>query len=308
MEKTTVWISGHNDYKKQTLVINPETKTNSFTTELLDVEPTGLSNIFDIFAMHVEQRQTKFVDLLYSGGLDSECVLLAMLEKNIPCRPITMRIMINGFPVNLHDLYYSEKFCREHNLKQIFIDLDVMKFFENGNHLKYIEPYAICYPHVASHMWLIEQCSGFPVFAGDYSWPWTHQPMLSPHRSGFSCYDLWMRDNNITGIGNMINHSIDSNIMFIKTHLEVFDETLHDGNYSKIPLLKKSILERLGFSTIELRARSYGWESIPDELFNMKENVHGLIDKFGTTNHRIEWNEMIGKVIGAGLGSNDRFK
>jgi len=308
MEKTTVWNDGHNSYKKHTLISNRETKENSYTLELLDVELTGLTNIVDIFAMHVEHKQTKFVDVLYSGGLDSECVLLAMLQKNIPCRPITMRLMFNGFPINTHDLYYSEKFCREHNLSQVLIDLDIKAFFGNGDHIKYMEPYTILNPHVASHMWLIEQCQGFPVFSGDYTWPWTHQPMLSPHRNSYSCYGIWMNENSISGIGNMLNHSIDSNMLFIKTHLELYDNEKHNHPYSKLPVLKKEILEKLGFDNVELRARSYGWESIPKEAFD--ETIYGkeLYEKFGPCKHTIVWNNLIGNIIGSTPGSNDKFK
>ena len=53
-------------------------------TELLDVPFESNRNITDIFNDHLSIRQTKYVEVLYSGGLDSELVLLSCLKNKIP--------------------------------------------------------------------------------------------------------------------------------------------------------------------------------------------------------------------------------
>ena len=82
--KTVTWTEGYRDYKKVTFDINEPGAQHYYHMELCDVEPMGLDNIHDIFAEHVSVRQTKFVEVLFSGGLDSECVVRSMLEKKIP--------------------------------------------------------------------------------------------------------------------------------------------------------------------------------------------------------------------------------
>ena len=77
------WYEGENNYRLLSLL------GNTFTTELLDVPTTG-RDIHQIFSDNVSTRQTKYVDILYSGGLDSECILNSCLMQNIPVRAITI--------------------------------------------------------------------------------------------------------------------------------------------------------------------------------------------------------------------------
>ena len=79
------FYSGRSNYKKHTL------ENNRFTTELVDVDLMGLDNIHDIFAEHLQARQSRTVEVLYSGGLDSEAVLASCVKSHIPVRAVTMR-------------------------------------------------------------------------------------------------------------------------------------------------------------------------------------------------------------------------
>lgn len=304
---TITWYAGHNNYQKITFLIDEESRRHKFHLELLDVDTVDES-ISDIFNTHLEKRQNQTVEILYSGGIDSEICLMHCLKNNIPVRAITMRILINGFAVNTHDLYYSEKFCRENKVDQVIIDFNADKFFENGDHVRYLEPYKIFTPHVATHFWLFEQCSGFPVIGGDYNWPWHNNRILSPHRHMYACYSKFLIDNSISGIGGMINYSLESNIKFIETHMTIFNEEIHSGKSLKITRLKQDIAEVLGFGQLERRMRSYGWENLKPEVFNMEYYGKDLVNRFGKTASSISWNQKIGKALGSGPGSNDKYK
>jgi len=199
-EVKIIWQDGINNYKKYTHDINTDTKVHFFNTELLKVPDHNYISLSEYCVDALQNRTTKFVDVLYSGGLDSELVLTLCLQHKIPVRAVTMRLVVNGYPINTHDLYYSEKFCRSNKVEHILIDLDVERFFESGRHYNYLKPYLITEPHVATHFWLLEQCDGFPILGGEYSWPWASKPLLSPHRHQYSCYDKFLVDNNIDGI------------------------------------------------------------------------------------------------------------
>lgn len=114
---TQSWNSGVDDYKKYTLVEDPVTKKHQFLLTMLDVPVIDYPSVFELYDDLLSVRQTKFVDVLYSGGLDSELVLYCCLKNKIPAKAITMRLLVRGCPINLTDLYYSEKFCRANNVE-----------------------------------------------------------------------------------------------------------------------------------------------------------------------------------------------
>ena len=300
------WYSGHNDYQKITFDINEETKEHLFHLELLDVPTSNADSITDIFNIHLAEAKGRVVEVLYSGGSDSEIILIHCVRNNIPVRAITMRLLVNGCAINTHDLYYSEKFCRENNVEHVIIDLHADKFFTNGDHISYLEQYKLATPHVATHFWLFEQCSSFPIIGGDYTWPWHDKLILSPQRHPFACYSKFLADNSIDGIGGMLNYSLESNMKFVKKHLEVYDKKIHDGKSLKIPKLKQDLFEALGFGKVERRLRSYGWEGLNPEVFNINFYKEDLINRFGTTVSRITWNEKMAMALGSTPGTNDK--
>jgi hypothetical protein len=293
------FTSGIDGYKKNT--ISPGT----YTLELLDTEITN-RNINQVFFDNLSVRHTKTVEVLYSGGLDSETVLSSCTINNIPVRAITMKLTVNGCIINTHDLYYSEKYCREHNIEQKIVELDVGSFFENGDYIRYLEPYCIIEPHVATHFWLLNQCTGFPVIGGDYRWPWHNLKILSPQRYEYSWYDIYMINNRIDGIGSMLDHSIDSHRLLISKHMELYNDNIHGGVDVKIAQLKKDVFEGLGLGTFEKRLRSYGYE-VNYPVFNKDKYKVELIKRYAGYKSIIKWNNRIAESLNGIPGTNDRF-
>jgi hypothetical protein len=305
-----IWYTGKNNYRKLTLELGDP--TNHFTMEMIDVETQSFNNMIEIFAYHLEGANLP-VEVLYSGGIDSECVMIGCLKNKIPVVAMTMRLMFRGCPVNTHDLYYSEKFCRENNVPQKFVDLDVEKFYTNGDHKKYLEPYYLRLNNVASHFWLIEQCSSFPIIGGDYTWPQLEIParVYSPNRNEFAFYDVFMKDNGISGIGNMMSHSLEATVLFIKEHIRLYteDPTNIGGDLIKIINLKKRMTESLGFGTIDMRHRSHGWEMLDfyKEWFNVVPYNKAFIEQYNYTTSSIKWNAILGNLLGVSPGENDSY-
>jgi hypothetical protein len=295
------WNVGLYGFKKCTLELGEI--SNKFTTELLDVPFETNRNIADIFNDHLSNRQTKYVEVLYSGGLDSELVLLSCIKNNIPVIAITLVIRIDGLIINTHDLYYAEKFCREHNITHKLIELDANKFFENGEHVSYLHPYYITEPHVATHLWLIEQCDYFPIIGGD--WPWTHthveNKVLSPFRLEFASYERFMQDKGINGIGNMIGHSLESSIKLIQLQL---DNHIPGESVSNL----KSRMYKTIYPELVERLRSYGWENHKSNKFNIILYKIELIKQLKPTSNTIKWNSTIKTLLNTTANQNDKFK
>jgi len=301
MENVIEWNVGLNGYKKCTLELG--NSRNTFTTEILDVPFELGRSITQIFNDHLSIRQTKYVEVLYSGGLDSELVLLSCIKNNIPVIAITLVIKVDDMIINTHDLYYAEKFCREHNITHKLIELNANKFFESGKHLDYLTPYYIIEPHVATHMWLIEQCEYFPIIGGDWPWVQTHgeNNVLSPFRLEFASYERFMLDKGIQGIGNMISYSIESSCKLIQTHLDN-----HIGGES-VSNFKSRMYQKL-YPELIPRLKSHGWEHHKTNTFNIVNYKVELIKQVGVPIPYIKWNNTIKTLLNTPANQNDKFK
>lgn len=296
------WFSGIDNYRKHCFTKSDH--ENIYHLELLDTTIVNQS-ISDLFADFVSARSSKKVAVLYSGGLDSECVIRALMIKRIPVVAYTLKLMINDVIVNTHDMYYSEKFCRIHDIKQNIITLDVKKFFEHEYYL-YLEPYLITQFHVSTHFWLIKQIDDFVIIGGDYNWPWVDQKILSPQRLNYACYDRYLNDIKHQGIGNMLSHSLSSNLQFIKAHIKTYEQG-YRTQWNMIPLFKTKILENLELGKFEPRLRSYGWENLDDLVFDYKKLNQTLEQNFKPTKNRITWNYAITDILGGFPASNTYF-
>lgn len=304
-----VWNDGVDNYRKHTLMLSENKFQHRYELELLDTPlPETHRSLLEIVNDLISVRQTKTVEVLYSGGMDSELVLSACHALKVPLRAITMRLMTNGYPINTHDIYYSERYCRAKGIEQKFIDLDIELFYKNGEHLSYLRPYYISEPHVATHFWLFEQCTGFPVLGGEYSWPWSNRKAISPHRHSYSQYDRFLADRGIHGIGNMLNSSLELNLLLIRTHLNLMDSNIHDTSDKYIPIFKCDLREKLNLEPAELRMKHYGWEGLPKSIFDKTLYCLHLQKEFGVVQSKIIWNNAIGEVLGIGKGSNEKYK
>lgn len=289
------WTTGLNGYKKQTL------DNNDFTTELTECQFEKGRNVDSIFYDHLVDRPGSPVELLYSGGLDSELVLMSLLRNNIPVEAMTMVITIKGATLNVVDLYYSEKFCRENNVKQNMFYFDATEFYESGKYLEYLLPLRITEPHVASHMWLLEQCHNYPIIGGDWPWLYVEKKVLSPFKVAFGSYERFMESKGILGIGNMISHSFESSYYFINEHLKAHG--LDNNSFHTVPFLK-----HLMYKTKEPRIKSYGWEDCPTQLFNINKYKVELLKRLGIPKSKIVWGETISSLIGSTTNTNNLFK
>lgn len=289
------WTTGLGDFKKHTL------DGSSFTTTLSETEFVPDRNVDAIFSDHLSDCSGT-VEILYSGGLDSEIVLASCLRNKIPVEAMTMVIKIRGAIANVVDLYYSEKFCRENNVKQNMFYLDATEFYESGKYLEYLKPFQITEPHVASHFWLIEQCQNFPVVGGDWPWVQAHKDkkVLSPFKLAFSSYERFMTSKGISGIGNMISHSYESCYHFMKKHIKEYE--LGNDTFHTVPFMKYRMYE-----LAEPRIKSYGWEDCPSNVFNIMMYKINLLKLIGAPKSKIVWGDKTKQLLNTDTTENESF-
>jgi hypothetical protein len=297
------WYVGDRDYQKMSFV--SDTPSNHFTLEILDTEEQSFNSIHDIFANHLTNALLP-VEVLYSGGLDSECVIVSCLLQKIPVIAVTLRMLLNDCPLNLIDLYYAEKFCRTHNVRQVIVDLHLDRFIDSGDYIPYMEKYQINNLGIVSLHWLIEQCHSFPVLGGDYSWPLLNIGKLQYSPKSYSNYtvELFMRDNNIPGISNFIGHSIESNNWFLREHIRMHDIQRSEDHF------KANMIENLGFGKLEPRMKSNGWELLyyRKHLLNIQKTKTDFYQNCRDTKSTIKWNQNLADLIGGEPGENsDRY-
>jgi hypothetical protein len=304
MSHSISWSDGLLDYKQHTITI--AANLIAYNCHLQD-KSLSPDNFDESFRQILEKFVFSKIELLYSGGLDSEFVLVSLKNFGYPVVAVTMKLMCRGYPINTHDLYYSEKFCRQNNIEQRFIELDIEKFFESGRYQDYLLDYYIQQPHVATHFWMFEQCDNFPILAGEYSWPWVDEPILSPHRLEYSCYDRFLADNSINGIGNLLNYSYNINRSLISAHIELYKQNfiLNDRT---LPIFKKNLYQKLSNYTFEVRMRNSGWENLPKSVFNKSQYRLELIRHHNKiSKSTISWNLDMAKLLNGNIYSNDRY-
>jgi hypothetical protein len=313
MIETNIWYSGQDNYLKNTLITNDETKQHTYEIEILEegIPIQENRNIYEVYNDLLTVRQTKTVQVLFSGGLDSELTLHACLKNKIPVEAVTLRLKGHGITLNTHDLYHSGEYCRRHGVKQIIIDLDAISFFENGLHRPYLDKYKIFTAHIATHFWLFEQCTGFPVIGGEYTWPWSGTgptAIISPTRHLFTQYDRFLAENNIHGIGSMQNRSFELNALITKAHID-YMRSHPENKLDELGViqLKQGIHHLLGNTNTEPRPRAFGWEQVRG-IWDIKKEMDKLEKEYGNTVSSTKWGPRFAKILGGDPGTNDRFK
>jgi hypothetical protein len=286
------WSDGLNNYKQHKIAH----KKHYIDYKLLINGDVPNYSFDEIVLRNLEGNQLP-IHLLYSGGIDSEFVLVMLKKLNVQFDVVTMKLTYKNLIINTQDIYYSDKFCRHNNIKQKTVTLDCKTFYESGDYQKFLIPYEINSAYLASQFWLLSQLDGFNIIGGNYFWPHFEKknPVLSPMTYGSNFHQKFMTDNNIRGIGNMLSHSYGINYLLIKEHKKFVDKE-QKINAKEI---KGKVYKNLSQSHLELRNISHGWEN--KDIFNVTNfNLPNNLYK----HCQIVWDENIRNLLETNLYEN----
>lgn len=99
------------------------------------------------------------IDLLLSGGIDSEVAAQSFLLAGIP---FTAHILRFADGINWHDIQYAVQFCQSRYLPYVLHDLDILKFLA-GDMYRYAAATQSVSPQLCAVMWLVDRLDGYPV-------------------------------------------------------------------------------------------------------------------------------------------------
>jgi len=112
-----------------------------------------------------EQRDGLPIDILFSGGIDSEIVLRSFVETKVP---INVNIIEFDNFLNAYDVSFAKSICNNLNITPIIHKLDVEKFWKSGEYLQYSDISKAVSPQILTHMWLMNKLDGLPILgSGD---------------------------------------------------------------------------------------------------------------------------------------------
>jgi len=211
------WYSGKNNFKYHKLDHVNKKFISGYTGHADSVDRPPSDFYREILQ---EEAAVGQLSLMYSGGVDSECVAVTCVKHKIPLKVWTKRFLLKGIEVNVQDLYYSEKFCRRHGLEQTLIDCDL----DHVDWLHYCKYYATHWV-AASHFWLLERVDGVPIFGGDVPYP-RHDQFgnleFEPRYIRHSTYDVLLAEQGRSGITNMASHTYELMISWLKIYSKFF--------------------------------------------------------------------------------------
>ena len=98
------------------------------------------------------------IDVMFSGGSESEMMLRSFTEQDIPVRVHIMRFK-DGH--NQHDIASAEQFIQTTGIVPQYHELDILKFWEKEA-FDYAERARCVSPQLLSTMWLMDQLDGIP--------------------------------------------------------------------------------------------------------------------------------------------------
>lgn len=256
-----IWYSGLNNYKIQT------TYNNTFTIEYLEQEFNRGFTIQEVYKTHLQNITRPFVEVLYSGGLDSEIVMLTLLEMKIPIRVKCLKLYFNDLLLNGYDLYFIDNFCRQRNIDVHFIDLEITKFHGSAVDIDICSKYHMQKPYHSFTFYALQQCEGYIVMGGEYPWPYLENKKYKLHCPNipFNSYELFFKDYGLDGIGNMQTHSLNSLYLFLQSHLKVIknvqEKYFNKFKYIEVGNIKHEVLQNLGYQ-LTPRFKMNGFEPL----------------------------------------------
>ena len=149
--------------------------------------------------------------LCISGGLDSQAMLFSFLESGVPFK---VAVLEYANRLNEHDIGHGLSLLTDMGVPYSKVSLDIEKFYESGDFLKYAQGANTNSPQFAAHIWFAEQNDGVPVFAGE-PWHWHsesgHMPAQDYYVPQFKEYGVvnYLKKQNREAVSHFFELSLE---------------------------------------------------------------------------------------------------
>lgn len=201
------------------------------------------------------------LNILYSGGVDSEYALSIFLKSGIPIHPVIIKLNPN---YNAHDTDYAIKFCEDKNIKFTVIDIDFDNFVTSGLMLNIAKEINCSIYHRSATAYAAQQLDG-TVLLGD------GEPYIKLKDDGVWNIEIYQHDyavanyfkkHGIYGTPHFNRYSPEMMAAFLSDHRMI------DLANNRVPGKLSSnsskfiIYNRNGNLNIEERPKYHGYEKI----------------------------------------------
>jgi hypothetical protein len=264
---------GLNDYlfvDRNILKINPDTVSNTSIVE----EYAQLLSALDCE-----------INIMYSGGLDSEIVAEACRRYSIPHR--LHFIMLTNRNRVFNDVDYKNAIAFDNNVELHNLDFD--QYFESGDFIDFALQYKTTSPQLSCHLKVASDIGSNLVFGGDamrfnYKVD-AEQVTFNSVSPGHFCYDNLVRDTG--GIGNMAIASYSLAVKWLRIQADLAGRGIvakdwpdYTVNFQKYNYSWKcSMYQAAGFDAVPKENKMTGFETIK-AFYSDKYNEIGTVRKF----------------------------
>ena len=269
----------HNNY------IRPLGHGGLFTVEIDERSDSAqTTNYFEASkeaAQIVADSRVGEINLMYSGGVDSEYTLALFRHLGIAITPVIVRLLPD---YNAHDIAYAFKYCEQHGIKPKIIDIDFDHFVSSGEMFQTAVAMRSSKFHYAATAHAIGKLSG-TVLCGDGE-PYirinqdTNKWNLIVHEYEYALSNYY-RLNNIHGTPHFNRYTRDMFYEFLT------DDRMWELGRNQVPgkisnySSKWITYNRHSEFNLAERTKYHGYENIEtrdifkDESFNLLEKLAG---------------------------------
>jgi len=225
------------------------------------------------------------VNIMYSGGIDSEIVAEACRRYSIPHRLHFMALVHNNKIFN--DVDYQNAMLYSPSVEVHHLEFD--KFFNSGDYIDYALKYKTQSPQLACHLKAASDVGSNLVFGGDTMYFYynhvSKQAEFKTTHFGHFCYDNITNEKG--GIGNMANATYSLLIKWLVIQAELagagivnqmyddFTINLQKFNYA----WKCAMYQSAGFQSAPKQNKMTGFETVKT-FYSDKYKEIGTIRKF----------------------------
>ena len=267
--------------------------------------PMNLREECLIVAQHLYEESKSKINLLLSGGIDSEFMARIFLDAKISFKATIFNFIPDK---SRHDIPLAIEFCEANSINYQVINFDLLGFFQSQEFQTLTEQYQIHKPFAAVDIKRWQMCDDFPIFGngdvilksvGDYNCAseiYDNMKVVSVEDGAHALPYVWQTDNNIDGCYRFFKHSpeqylsvlLDPDIQNWINMTQFYSPSIHRA--FKIPFYQRF------YPDMKNRKKLTGYEKLAEEYFAVQKE---LLSKYNylKDNADIEYNEIVSKLM-----------